>query len=145
MAPDGNPVSEPSDDAPEVEESVVLAVAVELARLRVDETSLRHVAREIGMSPTGLRGLLDGADPYGKTKEKMRAWYVRMRGLSGVSPEVAENTILALLRSIPDPHRVASELLDFVEGLHRKRDLRVPTWIPEARARVAHSVRRLHG
>ena len=49
----------------------------EAARLYVDATSLRHAARDIGMSPTGLRGFIDGADPYVKTTRKLTEWYVR--------------------------------------------------------------------
>lgn len=47
-----------------------------LAR-RVEATSLRHVAREVGMSPTGLQKVLDGADSYSRTRRKLERWYVR--------------------------------------------------------------------
>src|SRR5829696_4863004 len=49
----------------------------EAARTFMDATSLRQAARDIGMSPTGLRGFLDGAAPYVKTERKLRAWYLR--------------------------------------------------------------------
>jgi hypothetical protein len=39
-------------------------------------TSLRELARTLDVSPTGLRGFLDGADPYVKTGEKYRRWYL---------------------------------------------------------------------
>jgi hypothetical protein len=39
-------------------------------------TSLRELARMLDVSPTGLRGFLDGADPYVKTGEKYRRWYL---------------------------------------------------------------------
>lgn len=47
-----------------------------LAR-RVEATSLRHVAREVGMSPTGVQKVLDGADSYSRTRRKLERWYVR--------------------------------------------------------------------
>lgn len=44
---------------------------------RVEATSLRHVAREVGMSPTGLQKVLGGADSYSRTRRKLERWYVR--------------------------------------------------------------------
>lgn len=39
-------------------------------------SSLRELARTLDVSPTGLRGFLDGAEPYVKTGEKYRRWYL---------------------------------------------------------------------
>jgi transcriptional regulator with XRE-family HTH domain len=47
----------------------------EAARQRSAETSQRQTAREIGVSKTGLRGFLEGRQPYGPTLEKLRTWY----------------------------------------------------------------------
>jgi hypothetical protein len=44
-------------------------------RRHLDEASLRHAAREVGMSPTGLSKFLDGAEPYLPTVMKLRAWH----------------------------------------------------------------------
>jgi hypothetical protein len=134
-----------SEGSAPVNESVLVAVARELGRLRVAETSLRKVAGEIGLSPTGLRGFLEGAEPYGKTLEKLRAWVSRVRGVGDTSPEVAENTILALLRGLEDPHGGASDLMDFMADLHRRQNVDVPKWIPAVRSRIAKSLRRLRG
>jgi hypothetical protein len=41
----------------------------------VEQGSLRGVAREIGMSPTGLKKYLGGTDPYGPTLRKLVPWY----------------------------------------------------------------------
>jgi hypothetical protein len=41
---------------------------------RVKLTSLRATARELGMSPTGLRGFIDGTEPYVKTLRRARVW-----------------------------------------------------------------------
>ena len=43
----------------------------------VSASSLRQVARDVGMSPTGLKNLLDGARPYSATRRKLECWYVR--------------------------------------------------------------------
>jgi hypothetical protein len=37
--------------------------------------SLRQLAREVGMSPTGLTEFLDGTEPYWKTIDKVVRWY----------------------------------------------------------------------
>lgn len=38
-------------------------------------SSLREVARQVGMSATGLRKTLDGTNAYAPTLRKLRAWY----------------------------------------------------------------------
>ena len=115
----------------------MLAAATEAARIRVAETSLRHAAREIGMSPTGLRGVLDGAEPYGRTRERLRAWFARLEGLGELPLLEAENTVLALLRRLPEPRRSVVELLDCVETLHVRAGVSVPKWVAEVRERFA--------
>jgi hypothetical protein len=47
----------------------------EAVRARVEETSQRQAAQEIGISATGLRGFLAGAEPYGPNLLKLSAWY----------------------------------------------------------------------
>lgn len=45
--------------------------------LRVEAKSLRGVAREIGMSPTGLKRFLQGTTPYSPTLRRLRRWYLQ--------------------------------------------------------------------
>lgn len=45
------------------------------AAARVEATSLRRTAREIGLSPTGLSKFLSGTKPYMKTLRKLRRWF----------------------------------------------------------------------
>ncbi len=47
------------------------------AASRVESTSLRGVAREIGMSPTGLKKFLLGTAPYSPTLRRLRKWYLQ--------------------------------------------------------------------
>src|SRR3954462_11299295 len=49
----------------------------EMAAARVEHTSLRGVAREIGMSPTGLKKFLMGTAPYSPTLRRLRKWYLQ--------------------------------------------------------------------
>jgi hypothetical protein len=57
-------------------------------------TSLRAVAKEIGVSPTGLRQFLNGRDLYAPSRRKMTRWYADR--LAGTHTQAA-----------PDPHTVA--------------------------------------
>ena len=125
----------PGDDAEEG--AAWLAVALEAARLMVHETSLRATAREIGMSPTGLRGLLDGTEPYGRTRERLRAWFTRENGLGEIPPEEAANIVRALLRGHPARHQAARSLLDHVEALYLGAGVGAPEWLPEVRELLA--------
>lgn len=51
------------------------AVLREAARYRVNGSSLRTVAAEIGMAPATLHAFLNGTEPYGKNLGKLREWY----------------------------------------------------------------------
>jgi hypothetical protein len=43
----------------------------------VQNSSLRTVARDVGMSPMGLRNFITGMTPYHVTLRKLSAWYLR--------------------------------------------------------------------
>jgi hypothetical protein len=45
------------------------------AAARVENTSLRGTAREIGLSPTGLKKFLLGTKPYAATQRKLQTWF----------------------------------------------------------------------
>lgn len=47
----------------------------EAVRARVEASSQRQAAAEIGISATALRGFLAGAEPYGPNLQKLQAWY----------------------------------------------------------------------
>src|SRR5665213_3074587 len=51
----------------------------EFARKRVDDSTLRDVASEIGMSFSGLRTFLDGTAPHPRTVQKLTVWYSSAR------------------------------------------------------------------
>ncbi|HEY4321938.1 MAG TPA: hypothetical protein VGM77_12275 [Gemmatimonadales bacterium] len=48
----------------------------EAVLVRVNDSSLREVANEIGMSWSGLRTFLAGGVPHARTRGKLAAWYV---------------------------------------------------------------------
>ncbi|MDB4876955.1 MAG: hypothetical protein JWM41_3401 [Gemmatimonadetes bacterium] len=51
----------------------------ELVRQRVEETSLREVAEETGISKSGVDSFLKGREPYSKTRLKLAKWGMRQR------------------------------------------------------------------
>jgi hypothetical protein len=70
----------------------------EAVRGRVDETSIRAVAEEIGMSPSGLHVFLKGSDPHPGTREKLVAWYVEFRKSPRSPRDVAKADVDAAIR-----------------------------------------------
>ena len=56
---------------------VSVEVLREAVRLRVESSSLRLAAGEIGMSHSALRAFLNGSDPYGRNLTKLREWHGR--------------------------------------------------------------------
>ena len=110
----------------------------EAARHFVDATSLRQAARDIGMSPTGLRGFLDGADPYVKTARKLAEWYLReaQRQRTELTAETAAAALDLLTKHLPVARRDAAAA-ELVAVLHRHCEqggAEPPGWLVELRA-----------
>src|SRR3982750_1610101 len=109
----------------------------EAARLYVDATSLRHAARDIGMSPTGLRGFIDGADPYIKTTRKLTEWYVReiQNRNAELSAETASAALSLLVKHHTPTQRegTTEEILDLLERRCRETSTARPLWLVEIR------------
>lgn len=113
----------------------------ETAAARVENTSLRSVAREIGMSPTGLKKFLMGTAPYSPTLRRLRSWYVQYGAVQGdhVALEDALAALSVLTHDLgPEPKReTAGCLLDCMgQGYDRSGRAR-PGWVRELRARLA--------
>ena len=109
----------------------------EAARLYVDATSLRHAARDIGMSPTGLRGFIDGADPYVKTTRKLTEWYVReLQNRSGELTLESARAALSLLLKHYSPamrDRVLEEVVEVLDRNCGDSETPRPAWLVEMR------------
>jgi hypothetical protein len=108
-----------------------LATLREAARHFVDATSLRQAARDIGMSPTGLRGFLDGADPYVKTARKLAEWYVReaQRQPVELTAQTASAALDLLTKHLPLDRRraAAAELVAVLRRQCAHADM--PAWL----------------
>jgi hypothetical protein len=110
----------------------------EAAAARVENTSLRGVAREVGMSPTGLRKFLNGTAPYSLTVRRLRKWYLQYGATSAaeVTYHEASAALLMLTHDLrPDARRQASDCV--LECLARGYDAigrERPGWLAELRA-----------
>lgn len=80
---------------------------------RIESTSLRHVAREIGVSPSGLDKFVNGAAPYQKTRRKLEAWNIR-RAARELSEDPSPETVAGALRilAIFAPAAMRSRFVD---------------------------------
>ena len=92
-------------------------------RERIERTSLRAVARDIGITPSGLLKFAAGSEPYRKTIRKLEAWYVRQPGRTpepGESPSAetvaAAIRILALLAPAPRRGEFVDRILNEVSS-----------------------------
>ena len=92
----------------------------------VARTTLRGVALQVGMSPTGLQKFLDGTNPYGKTKERLRFWYFREAGFNSYA---VEDILRRLVGTLPAPDHGVAGVLDAVEAAYRRAGMHAPEWV----------------
>lgn len=104
----------------------------EVVAARVERRSLRAVAREVGMSPSGLQKFLDGASPYSATRRKLERWFVRESAGSALA------ALRVLVDDLPPSRRDAAvgDMLASLESAFRRARRPVPPWIAELRAQV---------
>ncbi|HEX8245290.1 MAG TPA: hypothetical protein VF541_17385, partial [Longimicrobium sp.] len=74
-----------------------LDVLRETARERVEASGLKAVAVEAGMSHQSLRAFLNGAEPYARNRDRLRAWYSRTQGSGEMRRALA-----GMLATIPE-------------------------------------------
>ncbi|HEV7587642.1 MAG TPA: hypothetical protein VGO40_05890 [Longimicrobium sp.] len=108
-----------------------------MAASRVQQTSLRGVAREIGMSPTGLKKFLVGTSPYAPTLRRLRKWYLHHAALptGGVEYEDASAAIAVLTHDLPgEPRRETADcVLDCLGRGYDGAGQARPRWVAELR------------
>jgi hypothetical protein len=106
------------------------------ARLATEATSLRAVARAVGMSPMGLKHFLDGRRPYSATLRKLNVWFVSHAQDQQGFPEAAARAALALLvDGIPESGRdeAAAAVVDDLWRMHLRFGSRPPAWLTALR------------
>jgi hypothetical protein len=125
--------------------------AEELEQLRealadaVDRSSLRAVSRQIPMTPTGLSGIIGGAEPYPRTWEKLRVWYAahsaRTHPSRDLPPAAIVGVLRTLLRRVPNARQgwAMGQVFDAFEAVHRATGATRPEWIDEVRRLVSRT------
>jgi hypothetical protein len=108
-------------------------------RSAIKRSTLRSVALRVGMSPTGLQEFVAGANPYGKTREKVRAWFYREAGFSSIAPDDAAVLLRRLVGTLPEPERGVARLLDTVESAYREAGMYSPEWVKRVRQVVVRA------
>ncbi|HEX6369794.1 MAG TPA: hypothetical protein VF006_12820 [Longimicrobium sp.] len=106
---------------------------------RVERTSLRTAAREIGMSPSGLKKFLDGNMPYTKTIHRLRRWYLQHAGdaREELSEEEAYAALSVLVHDLPPGTRAATmaAMVECAEQGYARVRRDVPAWVAGIRDR----------
>lgn len=118
-----------------VDPAVPVDVLREAAKRRVDETSLRIAAGEIGVSYSGLRTFLKGTEPYAPTLAKLRAWYAQTVEGRAMTPERARAMLAALVEPLPPERReeAVRELVTRLVESYRKSGADAPGWLEKIR------------
>jgi hypothetical protein len=103
---------------------------------RARSTSLRAVAREVGMSPSGLDKFLSGGNPYSGTRRKLYNWWLRSQGepeVPRLSSEAADSALRALLHDVAPERRevILAELVRTLRDLHHAHGELCPPWLAE--------------
>ena len=105
---------------------------------RVERTSLRSAAREIGMSPTGLKKFLDGNMPYTKTIHRLRRWYLQhtAQKREELSDEDAFAALRVLVFDLPPgvQSQTVDAMLQCMEDSYVRTHREIPAWVAEMRA-----------
>jgi hypothetical protein len=96
--------------------------------------SLRALAREIPMSPSGLHKLLNGTTPYLPTREKLQRWYVRHASnvgevITAADVEAALHVLTFELGREPS-ESVRREMLDMLNSTRRLLGLELLPELP---------------
>jgi hypothetical protein len=107
----------------------------ESVAMRVQATSLRSVARQVGMSPSGLEKFLAGGTPYTRSRQKLQDWWTREghQPRSDLSAEGIEVVMAALVRDLPPEKRgpTMKRLVRAVRGLYETQGGICPPWLEE--------------
>lgn len=102
------------------------------AHAAVERTSLRAVARRVGMSTPGLVRFLEGATPHEETFRKLREWYFgELATHASPTAEDARAVLDLLLESLAEGERsrVARKLLQTIRAAHREEGIEPPGWL----------------
>jgi hypothetical protein len=113
------------------------AVPVEVLRSalknRVEETSLRATAAEVGLSWKGIDKLIGGTDPQPGTIRKLTDWYVRQSAQNNEepTPETAQAALAVIVRHLPPSLQddTVAKVIELLRETVTEHDLSQPEWL----------------
>lgn len=103
-------------------------------RAAVAEHGVRVVARQAGMSPSGLTKVIEGSRPWPKTWERLRAWYATAAPeLNRTSAETGRAALSLLARGISPELRgtFRAGLAALLVRLYREAGTPAPAWLEQ--------------
>lgn len=115
------------------------------ANARANESSVRQIAREVGMRHTTLTKFLNGSEPLPRIRILLIEWYLReqpehpahelLSVLLPPSPETPEAHLDALLADVPDGARLEARLriTTALSQAYRRLGLPDPEWLYKTR------------
>jgi len=116
------------------------SIAREVAR-----QSLRHAARQVGISPNGLRDVLNGAAPRSATRVKLERWLAAQHRVSR-PPNVGQFVrLVSELAGDLTPQQTLAlgrEVAQILGAAYEERRLSPPRWVKELAKRF-RSARRV--
>lgn len=112
--------------------------AVPIERVRqaviraVSESSLRKLAREIGLSAPGLTHFIEGGEPFKPTVRKLVEWYVRdAANRRGIDQDTATAALSLLTDGMPNAEAEATRariLAELRDG-YKRSGTPPPAWL----------------
>lgn len=103
---------------------------------KITTGSLRAVAREIGMSASGLSGFLEGAEPYGPTFTKLQRWYFDHAGENERRQAMQAAAALRTLTAHLSPRRARAAGARMLAALAEESAGAELPWLKELQARM---------
>lgn len=105
------------------------SIAREVAR-----QSLRHAARQVAISPNGLRNFLNGAAPRSATRVKLERWLAAQHRVSR-PPNIGQFVrLLSEVTGDLTPQQTVSlgrEVAQIIAAAYEQRRLSPPDWVRE--------------
>lgn len=113
--------------------AIPVEVLREALRQRVEETSLRVAADEVGMSFKGVGKFLAGTDPYSATIRKLTDWYLRRTVSQGEAPtlKTVQAALAVLVQHLPPAVQedAIRRMLAALRAVGEERGVEGPGWI----------------
>jgi hypothetical protein len=109
----------------------------------VERSSLRGVARDVGLSPTGLGKFLAGSQPYPSTRRKLERWFASQAREQGgdFGSGDALHVVRVLLHDLPPDAQPAAQerLIAALESVYAGSRLGAPAWLRSLRGPLPSS------